>query len=390
MKKYSLLVFAAFILAFAGCVKIENASEMDGFTGTNVQVGDNNGVSKNLKLLILNEGAFPGASTLDVLDFSGKKYFADIFGQANPDEVDGMGNTGNDIEIAGGRIWLAMNASNTVLGLNLLNFKLEVTVELPSPRSLIADENYLYVTSYGAAQYGSEVPVVGNIYRITLDNPKEVKVERVGYQPEGLAIENGKIYVANSGGYNAVKENHVSVIDQATFTFEKEYLLPVSNLNMMRKSFGKLWISTYGESSWSQDGEGNWIQSVSAPMSLVSMSQDGTSQVIEGVHADKISECEGIIYAVGNDAEMTGGYDYCLYKVNAETLKVETIHFAGTDLARIAYPYCILVNPLTSDIIIADASFTGDSTLWCFTKDFKEKWSVTTGIGTGHLLLYQL
>lgn len=381
MKKISLLAFVSALLAFAGCIKIEGVSDMEGFTGSNVQVGDKNGVSGNLKLLILNEGAFPGASTLDVLDFAGKKYYQDIFGQANPDVQQGLGNTGNDIEIAGSRIWLAMNASNKVIGINMFSFKLEVDVELPSPRCLLADDDYLYVTSYGAAIYGAP-PTAGTLYRINLKDPKDVRSIMMGYQPEGIAIENGKIYVANSGGYNAVKDNRVTVIDQATFTSDTSFDLPVSNLNMIRKAFGKLWISTYGE--WSE----TYVQT--APASLVSLSTDGTANVIEGVHASKITECEGTIYAIGNQEEMTGGYDWCLYKVNTETHVVEKTRFAGTDLGGILNPYCILVNPLTMDIIIADAKFDGDSTLWCFDKNLNEKWSVKTGVGTGHLLLYQM
>lgn len=174
-----------------------------------------------------------------------------------------------------------------------------------------------------------------------------------------------------SGPVTPSHENRVSVINLTNFKYEKAITLPVTNLNMMRVSDDKLWISTYGESSWSQDAAGNWIQSVSAPMALVALKADGTSKVIEGVHADKMTLSGNTIYAIGNDAEMTGGYDLCLYKVDTATENVETIHFAGTDLAKVGYPYCILVNPLTSDILIADASFTGDSTLYCFTKDYK-------------------
>lgn len=385
MKKITLLVFAAATL-FA-CVKVENASEMDGFTGTNVKVGDN-GVSSNAKLLILNEGAFPGASTLDVLSFSGQKYYADIYGQANPEDEQGLGNTGNDIILAGNRIWIALNASNRVVGINPKTFQLEIDLGVPSPRSLAADDSFLYVTSYGAAIYGG-APVEGALYRFSLSDLRDLLIISVGYQPEGIAIENGKIYVANSGGYNYVHDNRVTVIDQSSFTYIKDYELPVTNLNMVRNSAGKIWVSTYGESTWTQNAGGEWVQAVSAPMSLVSLSQDGSIKVVDGVHADKITECDGIVYALGNNAEMTGGWDYCLYKVNAETQKVETVHFAGTDLANVSYPYCILINQYTSDILIADASFSGDSTLWCFTSDYKLKWSVQTGVGTGHLYLYQ-
>lgn len=385
MKKLSLLVFSVTLVA-AACVKIENTSELDGFTGIDVEVGDN-GAESGLRLLILNEGAYPNTSTLDLLDLSGKKFYADIFGQANPDVAQGIGNTGNDIHYAGGLIWVPLNGSNQIVGFKGNSFKEAVRLDVESPRSMVSDNNYAYISSYGAAVYGGNA-VNGKVYRLDLED-NSLKTMEVGYQPEGMAILNNKLYVANSGGYNYVHDNRVSVINLTNFKYEKAITLPVTNLNMMRVSDDKLWISTYGESSWSQDAAGNWIQSVSAPMALVALKADGTSKVIEGVHADKMTLSGNTIYAIGNDAEMTGGYDLCLYKVDTATENVETIHFAGTDLAKVGYPYCILVNPLTSDILIADASFTGDSTLYCFTKDYKEKWSVTTGVGTGHLMLYQ-
>lgn len=385
MKKLSLLVFSAALVA-AACVKIENTSELDSFTGIDVEVGDNGSVS-GLRLLVLNEGAYPNMSTLDLLDLTGKKYYADIFGQANPGVTQGIGNTGNDIDYAGGLIWVPLNGSNQIVGFKGNTFKEAVRLDAECPRSMVSDENFAYISSYGAAVYGGD-PVNGKVYRLDLKDNTLGSIE-VGYQPEGLAILDNKLYVANSGGYNYVHDNRVTVINLTSFKIEKNIELPVSNLNMMRKSEDKLWISTYGESTWSQDGGGNWVQSISAPMALVSLKPDGTSKVIEGVHADKITLSGNTLYAVGNNEEMTYGYDLCLYKVDTATEKVETIHFAGTDLARVGYPYCLLVNPLTQDIFVADASFTGDSTLYCFTKDFKEKWSVTTGVGTGHLLLYQ-
>ena len=104
---------------------------------------------------------------------------------------------------------------------------------------------------------------------------------------------------------------------------------------------------------------------------------------------DKMTLSGSLIYAVGNDAEMSGGYDMCLYKVNtANATIVSTTHFAGSDLSRIGYAYGISVNPDNGDIYICDASFTGDSKLHCFSSSMVWKWTVDTGIGTGHLLLY--
>ena len=378
MKKHSLLVIIIAALAFAGCVVIDHASEMDGFTGTNVEVGENGG-RPGLKLMILNEGSWPNKSTIDLLDLSNKKFYADIFAQANPDEAQGIGNGGNDIELAGNMIWLAMNASNLILGLNPYTFKVEVRIELESPRSMVSDDKYLYVSSYGSALYGG-APMPGRVFRIKLEDYTYTSLN-VGYQPEGMAIMDGKLYVANSGGYNEEKDNRIHVIDLETFDIDKVLELPVSNLNMMRKVNDELWVSTYA--SYTPKFE------ITAPSKLAVVTKDGTATVIEGVHADKITHSDGQIYAIGNDAEMTYGSDYCLYKVDSTTKEVTTTHFKGTGMERVANPYCILVNPFTSDVIIADANFTGDSKLHCFTSGFNHRWTVTTGVGTGHLLMYQ-
>ena len=65
MKKIALLVFSAVLVAIASCTK-ENASEST-FAGIEVEVGEQNGSYS--RLYVLNEGAYPGMSTLDVIDF---------------------------------------------------------------------------------------------------------------------------------------------------------------------------------------------------------------------------------------------------------------------------------------------------------------------------------
>jgi len=384
MKKLSLLVFSVVLAAIvAGCTK-ENASEILDFTGIEVEVGEQNGSSK---LLILNEGAFPGASTLDLLDFKTKKYYADVFSQANPESPQGLGNTGNDMAIVDGRLWVLMNASNQVSVLDLPSCKLHRILPMDSPRHICMDDNNVYISSYGAAVYGGD-PVEGKVYRVNRSSFATDEIT-VGYQPEGLAVSRGKLYVANSGGYNWMHDNRITVIDLASFLMEKELELPETNLNGLFAANDKLWVNTYGESSWSQDADGEWIQSVSAPMSLSAVSTSGTCKTISGVHADKMVVAGDYLFAFGNDAEMSGGYDLCLYKVNTVSAAVvSTTHFANSDLSRIVYPYGIHVNLKNGDIYICDASFTAGSKLHCFSKDLKWKWTVDTGVGTGHLLMW--
>ena len=386
MKKIALLVFSAVLVAIASCTK-ENTPEEVPFAGIDVEVGEQNG-SFN-KLYILNEGAFPGASTLDLLDFKNKKYCADIFAQANPDVVQGLGNTANDMAIGDGKLWVALNASNQVAVLQLPSAKLERVIDVESPRYIAVDGQYVYVTSYASAVYGGENMVPGKVYRINKKSYETATVE-VGYQPEGLAVLKGKLYVANSGGYNWVHDNRISVIDLASFKLEKHIEAPMTNLFQMVATEDQIWVSSYGESTWTQDeASGEWIQSVSAPQGLVSMTPNGQFTEWDGVHADKMCLCGNTLFCFGNAKEMEGGYEEWLYLINTNLggNTYQGVRFLGSGLECVGYPYGILVNPDNGDFYICDASFTSGSKVHCFSSSLQHKWTVDTGVGTGHLLL---
>lgn len=383
MKKIALLVFSAVLVAIASCTK-ENASEST-FAGIEVEVGEQNGSFS--RLYVLNEGAFPGLSTLDVIDFKNKKYCADVFAQANPEVVQGLGNTANDMIVANGRLWVALNQSNQVAVLHLPDAKLERVVDVDSPRYLVAEKGFVYVSSYGEAVYGSEEQVPGKVYRIDAKNYTTTTVE-VGYQPEGLAVLDGKLYVANSGGYNWVHDNRISVVNLATFRLEKQIEAPMTNLFQLFATKDKIWVSSYGEASWYQNDAGEWLSTVSAPQGLASMTPDGKFTVWEGVHANKMSLCGNTLVCIGNDAEMEGGYDNCIYFVNTTGDSFQKVRFAGSDFSRIGNPYAVLMNESNHDVYVADANFKGGSKVFCFDGNtLKCKWTVGTGVGTGHLLL---
>ena len=378
MKKIALLVFSAVLVAIAACTK-ENTSEVT-FAGIEVEVGENNGNFS--KLYILNEGVFPGASTLDLLDFKNKKYCTDIFAQANPEVTQGLGNTANDMSIADGKLWVLLNASNQVAVLHLPDAKLEKVIEVESPRFIVNEGRYAYITSYAGAVYGSEDMVPGKVYRIDRNSYETTTLE-VGYQPEGLAVLNGKLYVANSGGYNWVHDNRISVIDLTSFKLEKHIEAPMTNLFQMVATKDKIWVSSYGEAIYDE----NWNSTATAPQGLVSMTPNGQFTEWEGVHANKMSLCGNTLVCFGNDAEMTNGYDNCIYFINTTGNTFQKKSFNDTDLSRIGYPYAVLMNESNGDIYIADANFKGGSKVHCFDESLKHKWTVDTGVGTGHLLL---
>ena len=386
MKKCALLVFSMVVLAVAaGCQKSETTSRDADLAGVNVAVGE-----KGLfaKLFVLNEGNFQkNNSTLDFFRFSDGNYVSDAFGSMNPAVVQGLGDTGNDLALNDGKLWLVMNGSGYVHVLDAFDETLIASIAVPDPRYIAFDKSYAYVTSYAGAIYGGD-EVKGKVYRISLSTYKVDGEVEVGCQPEGVAVSGNKLYVANSGGYNYIHENTVSVIDLSSFKVSSS-VTTASNLHYMASDGqGAVYVSSYGESTWSQDADGNWIQSMSEPMGLYKISGASSSQV-KDVHVSCMTMCsDGYIYAIGNAEELTGGYSNMLYKVSVKDGSVTSKAISGTDAAKVGNPYGICVAPGTGDIYIADADYTGPGKVWCFTKDLKEKWSAVAGMLPAHMVLY--
>ena len=386
MKKCALLVFSMVVLAVAaGCQKSETTSRDADLAGVNVAVGE-----KGLfaKLFVLNEGNFQkNNSTLDFFRFSDGNYVSDAFGSMNPAVVQGIGDTGNDLALNEGKLWLVMNGSGYVHVLNAFDETLIASIAVPDPRYIAFDKSYAYVSSYAGAIYGGD-EVKGKVCRISLSTYKVDGEVEVGCQPEGVAVSGNKLYVANSGGYNYIHENTVSVIDVSSFKVSSS-VTTASNLHYMASDGqGAVYVSSYGESTWSQDADGNWIQSMSEPMGLYKISGASSSQV-KDVHVSCMTMCsDGYIYAIGNAEELTGGYSNMLYKVSVKDGSVSSKAISGTDAAKVGNPYGICVAPGTGDIYIADADYTGPGKVWCFTKDLKEKWSAVAGMLPAHMVLY--
>lgn len=386
MKKFALLVFSAGLLAIASCSKEETTSKDADLAGVKVAVGETEGSFS--KLFVLNEGSYQkNNSTLDFFRFSDGNYVSDAFGQMNPTVTQGIGDTGNDIALRDGKLWLVMNASSIVHVLDARDETLISSITVPDPRYIAFDGSYAYVSSYNGALYGGE-ETKGAVYRIDLDTYAVSGHVEVGCQPEGLAVSGGKLYVANSGGYNYVPENTLSVIDLDSFTVTGEIEV-AGNLHFMKADDnGNLWVSSYGITSYSQDAEGNWISSMSEPMGLFKVS-GGSVTEIDGVHVSCMDLCsDGFLYAIGNGQEMTNGYDITLYKVSVPRGTFTKTSLSGTDASQVANAYGLAVNPDNGDVYIADADYVNPGKVWCFTKNLKLKWSATAGMLPAHMLLY--
>ena len=92
---------------------------------------------------------------------------------------------------------------------------------------------------------------MGAVYKVDTASLQIVDKCTVGYQPEELVVQDGKIYVANSGGYNGMSslgyDRTVSIIDLNTFTVTKTIDVGVNLFHIRNDKYGKLWVSSRGD-----------------------------------------------------------------------------------------------------------------------------------------------
>lgn len=160
-------------------------------------------------LVVLNEGSWGGnnASVLSYEADSGN--LVDMFLQNNGKN---LGDTAQDIIAAGEDVYIAVSTSQIIF---VTDRKFRIKKEIVaaagggrlSPRYFATDGKKVYVTYYE-----------GYIGEIDPSDGYKVRTTAVGPNPEGVAYAAGKLYVANSGGYNyPVYNNTLSVVDAALF-----------------------------------------------------------------------------------------------------------------------------------------------------------------------------
>lgn len=123
-----------------------------------------------------------------------------------------IGDTGNDMKRYGGKIYVVVNVSSSIEVLSASDFTSIKQIQMESgglakqPRSIAFHGKNAYVTCYD----GFVDVIDTSSLTVTSRIP-------VGNNPEGLAVANGKLYVANSGGLNFPNvDSTLSVIDLST------------------------------------------------------------------------------------------------------------------------------------------------------------------------------
>ena len=245
MKKYLITILSiSLLILFSGCREDETIFLSSDTLVTEPHLGGN-----IEGFYLLNEGNMGmNRASLDMFNYRTGVYTQDIYSERNPDVVKEMGDVGNDLKIYGNKLYAVINCSNKVEVMDKWTAKRIKKIDIPNCRYLAFYKDKAYVSSYAgpvAIDPNAEIGFVAEIDTATLEITRKVTV---GYQPEEMVVHDGKLYVANSGGYRVPNYDHtVSVVDLESFTEIKKIDVGINLLRMAIDRQGDIYVSSRGD-----------------------------------------------------------------------------------------------------------------------------------------------
>ena len=347
-------------------------------TGNEVTGGSEAGEVKGF--FLLNEGNMgSNKATLDYFDYATGVYTRNIFAERNPGVALELGDVGNDLGIYGSRLYAVINCSNLVEVMDVETARHIAEIPLPNCRYIAFDGGYAYVSSYaGAVEFDPEYRR-GYVAKIDTVTMQVVDTCSVGYQPEEMAVVDGRLYVANSGGYMAPDYDlTVSVIDLATFEVCNEIEV-APNLHQVKiGGDGMLYISSRGDYYGHQSS--TWV---------VDPSTDEVVRELQLLQNSDMAVYGDSLYVISHswsNVSLDYSTGYAVFDTREGITVTRNFVTDGTK-EEITTPYCIAVNPSNGDIFLTDAKdHVTPGCIHCYGQDGVRKWSATTGDIPAHIV----
>ncbi|MFT3979587.1 MAG: YncE family protein [Ferruginibacter sp.] len=313
-------------------------------------------------LFVLSEGNYGLNNTkLGFYNLSTAAYSADYFVQQNPTQT-GLGDTGNDAIIYGGKMYIVMNVTSQVVVLNaqtgafLARINFGTAPNFKNPRYATAVNGKVYVTAYDNTVNivdTTALSITGSI--------------AVGANPEGIAVSGNNLYIANSGAYNYPDfDSTVSVVSLSTGAEIKKIKVGLNPNKVEVASNGDVYVSSYGN-----------FGSIPANISVINASTNELKATLgTGFAYSHVRISGNIAYFYNNYGGVGTAKVY-----NTTTGAVIRNEFI-TDGTAITTPYGINVDAQNGDVYITDAKdYTSAGAVTCFSSAGVKKFSFTTTSG---------
>ena len=192
-------------------------------------------------MIVLCEGLFQyNNASVSWIDFGQNSIANNLFTSKTGRQ---LGDTGNDMQQYGGKIYIVVNVSSTIEVMDASTFKSIKQIPMVSggvskePRRLAFNNGKVFVSCFD-----------GYVDVIDTNSLTISQRIQVGSNPEGLSVANGKLYVANSGGLNStLPDSTVSVIDLNGFLEIKKIKVGMNPGDVITDTQGDVYVITRGD-----------------------------------------------------------------------------------------------------------------------------------------------
>ncbi|MDR0541056.1 MAG: hypothetical protein LBH19_02460 [Dysgonamonadaceae bacterium] len=322
-------------------------------------------------VFILNEGNW-GQNDAGILFYNFET------GKPTTDIMNGqLGDTGQDMLIYGSKLYVAVNVSSTITVIDLAsynNWKQIPVFDNEKPREP------RYLTTYSGKVYATTYD--GYVVRIDTAKLEIDGIAKVGDNPDGIVAVDGKLYIANSGGYNRVilgtpPDSTLSVVDIAQFKQTDIIKVGVNPYFVKADKYGNIYVTYRGD--YQDPSVPSGIQKIDTKTHKVSDLPIAANQKFD------IMDDLLYFYGVTYDANWKPSGSFGVYDIQKGALTSDPVVTDGTVIPS---PYSIGVNPKTKDVYISDWEYPNKAKVYVFGQDGRKKNQLDAGIGANTFVFY--
>lgn len=321
---------------------------------------------------LLNEGNMgSNKATLDFADLATGQYHRNIFPTRNPSVPFALGDVGNAIVRYGSKLYIAVNASHLIEVMEASTGRHLGQLHVQNVRHLATYAGRLYATSYAGPIDLTQGNTLGQVVEVDTATLAITRCATVGYQPDGLAVLGGKLYVANSGGYRKPHyDTRLMRLDLATLAVEATLDVAINLNHVLATPSGQLYVSSRGDygrvpSRFFRIDPATFTVADTIAQAVSSWWLSGDSLYIIGSSYHE---------ATGRYTRTTALFDTRTQRIVRSPLFAEAVERAWQQ------PYGIAVHPDWGHIYVADATnYVSNGTLRAYQPDGQLLWQVTTG-----------
>jgi YVTN family beta-propeller protein len=304
-------------------------------------------------LYSLNQGNYgSNNTTITYYDFGSGHASTDYFGIVNGF---GMGDTGSDLLVYGGKVYVVMNNSGNVVVANAFTLKFIDTVDFKAgginsgPENIVANGSKVFVSNTD-----------GTVAVIDTTSLSVEKLIHVGANPAQMVVAGTNLYVSNTGAFSANYDSTVSVIDLGSLTETQKITVGINPGSLATDNTGNIYVVCTGDYN-------------TVGPSLVKVST-GTNTILKT--ADTAA---GIIRYYNNSLFITGGYLGSAAVRVLNTADFSAVKNFVADGTAITTPYGLDIDNATGDVYIGDAKdYVSSGEVFCFDKNGTKKFSFST------------